>query len=49
MAKIEFELRDCNGIDTNIGDIINIMLPAIERRDRYEDMSFYRPKIELTA
>jgi len=51
MAKIEFELRDCDGVDTQIGDEIEVTLPEIELRENYpgDEIEYYRPRITARA
>lgn len=51
MAKIEFELKDWHGVDTEIGDEIEVTYPEIEifNSHQEDDIEFYRPAILATA
>lgn len=50
MAKLEFELKDSNGIDVNIGDEIIVTIPEVEIRQGGDgDYEYYRPQITARA
>ena len=50
MATLEFELKDSNGVDTDIGDIIEVVYPEVEIFDAHQDeISFYRPETTAVA
>ena len=42
MATLEFELKDSNGVDVEIGDIVEVDIPEIEINDRWGDTEYYR-------
>ena len=51
MAKIEFELKDSEGNDVDIGDEIEVTLPEIELWQNYpgDEIEYYRPRVHARA
>jgi len=48
MATISFELKDSNGTDVEIGDMIIAHIPEVELSDYSgEDLYYYRPGMEI--
>lgn len=50
MARIEFELKDSNGIDTDIGDIVIVHFPELSFSGAaYGISDYYRPEFTASA
>jgi len=50
MARIEFELKDCDGNDVEIGDEIEVTLPEIELwQYPGDEIEYYRPRVHARA